>query len=320
MSGKIIPTNRIEWQDAVLGNEEAFVNGFKDLGVDQKLIDENLELYRIAEGYSPVRTLGYGAHAGAVLGAFLFPGIGAVVGASLGTFLVAKAKAMKTVLKTIFKIYDYRVEQTITKQVKIPLFRFSSPQITGSKVTYREMESEQTEGGWSISVLGTGMGATQTFKVKHSAEFESTNGAYKLIFVPVTLQISLVSIYMGSECVGRGLRAEMCTMKGEYSFNKGIASIPESIGSQDIPQEDVEGHLFPLAEDTSGGIATYTQTWVDANEISVMIGIEAFDIKGSSKAVIKQERELELKFALPTGRNYLLKPIKDGHGLVWKME
>ena len=349
MDGRIIPIKRTEWNEKILRDDKEFERGFRELGLDPEIVQGDLKAYW--EATSPLRVpprtrgrVAFGSHEGRE--------------AWIQRRWKEKAESAKNGLKKLLRKREYRIEDSVIAQVKVPLFRLHSPKVKGSKVIYEEAQSKETEVTWAVTILGTGMGATQSFGVRYAASFESTNGICKLIFAPVSIQVSLIGVYQRGKCLAKGLRTEMIGEKNETKINRGIAQLPEgaclqSIGNgedvrtienrRDAPHiwgrffrklrkllpvvatataipgaPDVE--VFPLLEDFTDSIATYERSWMSDDNYEVNLGVEGFNMKASSRADITLKRAISLKFELPAGHNYRLRFLKDMHGLAWIVE
>jgi hypothetical protein len=99
-------------------------------------------------------------------------------------------------------------------------------------------------------------------------------------------------------------------------------------GARDVPAASFDnrpdpshcGVLFPLAGDRPDSISTYNEAWTTADGATLDIAFKAFGADVSTKAELRQEREVLIKIQLPGGADYRLRPLRGQPGLHWCLE
>lgn len=284
---RILPAKRTRWIDAALLDERRFARALHEMGLDARSIKEDLHLYRsrVASGFAAGQSRG----------------------------------RLKSWLLRIIRRREYRTERSRTAQIDVPLFKLHSPAVRGSKATYQEKSAEEARDGWWVTIVGTGMGATQTVRVEYATKFISENGDYKAIFVPVILRVSLIAIYEKGRLQNRRLRTEVDRSTFERAFNKGVKLLSSGELVKDMALTRPKAVSFRLAGDTSQAISTFERTWMVGDEVKTSLGVKMFKIGTTMEVGVRREEKLTLTFDLPGGRDYHLLRLSREHGVVWKV-
>jgi hypothetical protein len=196
-------------------------------------------------------------------------------------------------------------EEVLHEQVRVPLYRFGAPPVSGAKVEYSEGESFVGGGGWNLRFLGVGTGNTTSLDVSKSRTFVASNGACKLVYVPVTVRIARVAIFQGDQLVGRGHEAQVVSPKelgDPHLQRRGCISVAGNT-DDDRPVEHYDVVDLALTGDTSGAVHKDKRSWETnvAREVSIQLNKIA-DV--SALVRVKRTRRLELAFELPAGYDY----------------
>ena len=197
----------------------------------------------------------------------------------------------------------YEVEETIDVPVRVPLFRLHAPAVDGAKVTYSQKIESSGEAGWEIKVFGTGLGSSVTLKASHTTKYETSNGACKRIFLPVTIQVSRLGIYRGGDRVGTTIRTEVSRKGTEGGFVNGI----ELLRTADcalVATSDRRLFTIPAIDDSTGAPLEHEQTFAIGGSFEASLGLKAFDVESSVKAKVERQQEVSLGFTVPGGHDY----------------
>lgn len=211
---------------------------------------------------------------------------------------------------------DYRIEDSIVRQMKIRLFWLNCPDAAGSKVLYKDEVSSEVKGSFEVKVFGTGMGANHSVKISYASEFEAANGACKAIFVHYPLLISLVKVYKNGRLVGKGLRSEV-PESGQREFKLGIGSETKEDSELARAKADIKEENIPLADDRTDSVQTYSRTEEFLSGMETTTGLKAFNIEMTNEVEFKRSNKVTLTFKLPARRNYLLRRDQYGRGIWW---
>jgi hypothetical protein len=311
MDGVMKLAGRKGWLDEALFSRETFERGFLDLGLDPAAVQGIVERYEDAVSILAVPARPpQGMH-------FKDPdGYAAYVSDIIRT----RVESARRRIREILGMQEYRVEKASTQEVRIPLFWLISPPVTGSKTSYKNKTTDKQTSTWSVTVFGTGMGATQSVELTYSSEFRCSNGDCKLIFLPAKIEVHLVGVYEHGRRISGGLRAEMAAVTEDQIINSGVASLPVSDSLQALSEAQLEREQFPLSADTSDETHVYTRTLGSGSEFEFSAGIEVFGLKANPKAKIESKSETELAFQLPAGHDYMLKRTRNGSGIWWSVD
>ena len=294
----------VEYQD-----EAFFRSGFIDLGVAPEKIDDLARHYRETKKhvemiYSQRAPAGFQGRDG------------------LGTWFAMKRDRVKAAwnaaFQEIFRNREFLIEDSCKRTIEVPLFRLNSAPVKGSRAVYEEIITSQAELSWRITVLGTGMGATQGVEVSYATKLQSQNGDPKLLFIPVRVVVYLIGVYERGTCIGKGLRTEMEEIKNDRLL-PGLRSDPDSADLPAVPQSELYTETFPLSGDASRNIQTYRQGFKNGTEFEIGSGIEAFALAAKSNIKISQKRDLSLTYDLPSGHDYEAIRANGQSGVWWRI-
>lgn len=241
----------------------------------------------------------------------------------LGTWFAMKRDYIKRIwenaVKDILGKYEYVTEDSTRQQIEIPLFYLNSPPVTRSRTVYEEIVTSEAGQSWAITVVGTGMGATQSFGVTDSTKFESQAGDSKLVFIPATILVSLVSTYERGKLVATGLRTEMEEIKPDH-WLPGLSSQSDLTGREIPPGLKIHSRrTIPLARDVSTSISSISHSEKAGVQFDVDIGIDLFKLTVKSRIKIRQDHEIRLTFDLPAGHDYELLTVENRSGVWWRI-
>jgi hypothetical protein len=168
-----------------------------------------------------------------------------------------------------------------------------------------------------MTVLGTGMGATQSVSVTCTSEFEAIEGECKSIFVAFPLRVYLIGIYEKGALIGRGLRSEVPEDQ-RSSFTLGIKSATDTESISASRNADLSEEVFQLSGDSSTAVHTFSRVEEEKAQFELKSGLRVFELDLSSKTEISRTSKIKLTFKLPAGFDYRLKYDRDGSGIWWR--
>lgn len=222
-------------------------------------------------------------------------------------------------------ILNQRKYVDISSTVKletIPLFRLHLPKVDGAKiaksrVVYRESDEEEKQSNWSFRIFGNGMGKTKSVSVSCSADVTAENGQCKMIFVKIPVRVTKVEVWDKNKFVNTFLRTEIDAFASEIKFHSGARKCRKSDCKKDRDLVAPPSDFFPLSTSGKNYVAVYTEAWRYASGRKITLGIKAFGIESEMSLNIFRVKELMLRFELPGGYDYLLRPLEDKNGIKW---
>lgn len=211
-------------------------------------------------------------------------------------------------LKDLVNQLEYREEGSKFELVHVPLFKLHSPPVKKARVTYRESDVPKKERGWLVKFFGIGMGPTKTFKVVYEPDFVSERGQCLQIYVPLVLHIRNMGVYKAGVLQGRGIRAEVESIKEESTLRKR--------GCNKLPKDECASKTLTGKRQTKQySLSKYEVTQLEKFKLSLpfnvarnveMHFVEVFGKSFDALARVRHERQLELEFELPGSRDYNL--------------
>jgi hypothetical protein len=205
-------------------------------------------------------------------------------------------------------------------EISIPIFKLHLPPTKGSRVTYSEDQGIEGDHNWSLKVFGSGLGANQTINVSSSLSFVAEKGKCQAAFLPVPMKITHVCFYKGDK-IKKYYKIEVDPERSKVHFNKGLKLCSKKDCKQDLESAESVREIFPLREASRTSSATYTRQLAYEGKKELEVGIKPFQQIGSTvKVSIKRLKKVGLKFELPGGYDYYLRPLRRTHGIVWQVE
>lgn len=211
-------------------------------------------------------------------------------------------------LKNLVEQLEYRDEGSKYELVQVPLFKLHSPPVKKARVTYRESDLPEKDRGWLVKFFGIGMGPTKTFKVVYEPDFISERGECLQIYVPLVLHIRNIGVYKAGVLQGRGIRAEVESIKEESTLRKR--------GCHKLPKIECANKKLPGRHEAKEySLSKHSATQVEKFKLNLPFNIarnielhfvEVFGKSFDALARVKHERKLELEFELPGSHDYHL--------------
>lgn len=234
-----------------------------------------------------------------------------------GEYATNYFELLSTELKRILGFLDLRIEKEELKEIKIPLFKFNSPQCKGSMVVYENTNTQRIKNAYDISILGTGLGTTKSLSLSFTHSFTSCDGVYLLIFAPVTIKNSLIGVYERGKRTRKILRTEWVIDES--------SKVIDNIGCEELSREEFLQSIdpvkslrkYPLSKAPSNSNPTYKILLNGSEEFNYQVGINAFNLSGNCKANISKSRDVKLEFKLPPGHDYQVNTIMNDNGILW---
>jgi hypothetical protein len=222
--------------------------------------------------------------------------------------------------ETYLSPYTYEIEETVLRQVDIPLCRIHAPGVDRASVAYQQEVTEEQSTAWKLTVFGTGLGADQTFSVGYKDTLKVGRGDYKQLVVPLMLQVSRVAVYKSRKHIKVILRVEPAPADQVTYFSIAPISLTDADLANDLARATRVEEVIPYARDRSQAVHEVERSVTATKKFTLTVGVEAFDLKGTCEATIKRERKVVLKCELPAGHDYRRKRLRDLPGYVWQVD
>jgi hypothetical protein len=338
MKAKIINKNHSDWYSSAAFNEAMLLQGLHEIGLENSTIEECVKGLINFKKEENDRILLEQFHDPRYLRHYREGGFGLDLDRvkdkdyltqleefkrnnsllryhSDGEYANGYCKSVIDKLKELLGFIEFRVEEYELIDLKLPIFKFNSPNIKGSEVIFETSDTHSEKNDCTFSIFGTGLGDTKSISLSFSNTFESRDGAYKLVFIPIKIKNSLISLYEKGKIKKQFIRSELHENEiGEY-YEIGIDSMDKNEYFKLIEPIKTK-RKFKLSGDKTPSKHTYKETINSSEAFSYEIGINAFKLNGNCKVNISRRREVKLELKLPTGNDYVLKEIMNGFGII----
>lgn len=304
---QVVELYRQDWRQALNYDIKPFVQAFSDLGLGQDAIQGDVEAY--LEARKPLALP-------AVPEGIRFKSMDDY-DRMAGPIRKRRWDSFSQTISDLIARREYLIEDSEIHTITLPLFWLTCPTPSRSKVQYNEEVTEGGKGSWKMTVLGTGMGSTQSVSVTCTSEFEATEGECKSIFVAFPLRVYLIGIYEKGVLIGRGLRSEVPEDQ-RSSFTLGIKSATDTESDTASRKADLSEEVFQLSGDSSKAVHTFSRMAEGKEQFELKSGLRVFELDLSSKTEVSRTSKIKLTFKLPAGFDYRLKYDRDGSGIWWR--
>jgi hypothetical protein len=214
-------------------------------------------------------------------------------------------------LRNWFSGRSFRVDDTTTTDVRIPLFVLSAASVPGCTASFSREQTAEGQLSWDVTIFGTGLTATGSLEVSTSATFTAASGEAKVVFLPGSLTVEKVTALKHGRVVGRGYRVDGSRFKSDSQ--PGLRLLAPSMV---LPAGELVSK-YPLADDTTGALAKYKYSDKASASKELQLGIKAFGVDVKLKAEAKRSTSVEVTYELKGGFDYELRRFAEGDGLVW---
>jgi hypothetical protein len=172
----------------------------------------------------------------------------------------------------------FRVDDVARSEVRLPLFLLAAPTPEGCSATFSSTTMAGRALTWSVKLFGSGLGGSSTLWVTSTWRFRSAAGERKLVFVPMTVTSAAVTLLDGTQVVG--------TTTQVVASEVSTATAPGLL----LLAPDADTALgrpimrYPLADDGTGGLATYEHKYEGHRAGRIEIGVTAFGAQAPARS------------------------------------
>jgi hypothetical protein len=205
-----------------------------------------------------------------------------------------------------------RVEERDNVKLQLPLFIISAAKVPGCATAFTMEHTKAQDLGWSVTILGTGLGADGTVGASASATFRAAAGQTKVVFLPITVAVERVSVLDKGKRVSQGRRIDVSGLS-KQAGNPGLLLLSEDA----MPPFGTRQDRYPLAGDRSGAIASFEYVYTQATNIPMKIGIKTYGVDLGLNFQARLSRNVKLTYDLCGGYDYDLYRTAEGDGVLW---
>jgi len=296
------------WEEAALANRDTFASNLRSLGMSDESIFEVLD----------IRDAGAGKLATAA--ERLEPYRNVMFSVPHPEYVEAQRVYDSTRESAWRNLRDWwnrrvtSIESIAPLEIDIPLFVLGTPIVPGCKAEWASEKEFRAGSGWSLQIVGSGLGSDVGATFIESASFEASSGETKLIFCPVTVQIERIEIREPKKPVIRQWRIDVAGLS-ESRLQLGLLLLDPDV----VPSRGRSVAKYRLADDPSDSIATYTYKYTQTAATRVNVGINIHDVQLGLSAISTFASGVEVKYLLKTGADYELFRSEDSEGLLFDM-
>ncbi len=214
-------------------------------------------------------------------------------------------------LRDWFSGRKFRVDDTTTAEVRIPLFLLSAASVPGCTASFAREETAEGQLSWDVTLFGTGLAGSSSLKVSASATFTAASGEAKVVFLPGSMTVEKVTVLEHGREAGRGYRID--GSRFTHDSQPGLRLLPQSVA---LPGGELVSK-YPLAGDSTGALAKYKYSDEHSASVELSLGIKAFGADLKLKGEAKRNTSVEVTYELKGGFDYELRRFAEGDGLVW---
>ena len=298
----------VRWEDVALDNPQRFAAEMAVLGLQDEHIQSALNLVTSAQ--AEIRRTVWGVDADELIDPQA-PPTSEQAAEEHRVYSSARASAVSKMADWM-RQRSIRIEESTTTQLRFPLFVISAASVPGCATSFAIEDTKDQDIGWSVTILGTGLGADSTVHASTSATFRAAAGEAKVVFLPVTIVVERVSIMNRGKPVSQGHRIDVSGLSKQKG-NPGLLLLAADARPLFGRQED----RFELAGDTTGEIASFVVNYGRTRKLPVRIGVRAYGVDLGLSFQTAIERRVTMAYDLAGGYDYELYRTAEGDGVLW---
>lgn len=204
------------------------------------------------------------------------------------------------------------VEDRVRINLKLPLFIISAAKAPGCATSFTMEHTRAQDLGWSVTILGTGLGADSAVSASASATFRVAAGESKVVFLPITVAVERVSVLDRGKPVSQRHRIDVSGLN-KQTGDPGLLLLSEDA----MPPLGIRKHKYELAGDRSGAIASFEYVYTQASDIPMKVGIKTYGVDLGLSFQTTLNRNVKLAYDLCGGYDYDLYQTAEGDGVLW---
>lgn len=302
LPGNVAIGGQKDWVDAALQSHAAFGSGLRSIGLPEEEVERAVSLRDDTEAQ---------LHAIELEIEIYHPlGVSFAVD-PVPPELYAKRRSVRQRLADYFSDREVRVQDTAVIEVRVPLFVLACADVAGCTATFDRQEMKSRPLTWGLTVFGNGLGGSRELKASAEASFTAAAGQIKVVFQPLKLMLQRVVVLLDGRQVGGGVQVDTGSVRTDSSPGLRLLS------AEARPPAGPPVWRYPLADDTTGALATYKRTYERTSKRNLSLGVDAFHTKVSLTVGAELTTQVELQYELRGGHDYTLLRAAEGDGLLW---
>jgi len=215
-------------------------------------------------------------------------------------------------LRKWWKDRSIRIEDRIEVPLRLPLFLLSAAGIPGCTASFTVEGGHEREFSWSVTVLGSGLGADSNVRTSASATFKARSGERKVAFLPVMISVEKVAVVERGKAISHGHRIDVAGLHGQAN-DPAVMLLEESA----VPPLGPREHRYQLSDDATGGIATYTFRYWRSRRLPVRLGVKAYGTEIGLSVTSEMDQSTTLTYELIGGHDYSVHRPAYWDGVLW---
>jgi len=306
--GAVADVTVIPWEEAALANPSRFADELRTLGLRVEDIDASVDLAASGKAEADTAVSNFWATRGHNF--FEDP---ADPARAKQIYNSAQASGLSK-LRNWWKDRNIciQVEERTEVSLQLPLFLISAPGIPGCSATFTTESFEGHGFGWSVTIMGTGLGADSSVQASASATFKAASGETKVVFLPATVFVEKITVLDRGAPIYNGYRIDVA---GIHKQNYAPAVM--LLDANSLPPLGRKDKDYQLGGDTSGGITTYKHTYMRTKKPFKRLGIKTHGVELELSVQSEMSKRKELVYDLRGGYDYVLHRVADWDGLLW---
>ncbi len=295
----------VTWDEAALDDRAAFYTELRAVGLSERGIAEALEVRdEAAAKLLPAQER-------------LKPYENVMFFESPPEYIDAQNFYFKTRQTALGRLGDWwRERVTIVDAVdsytaRIPLFVLGTPAVRGCTSKWSREIISGISGGGTLSIAGSGFASDSASTYVESAVFQADSSDIKLIFCDVKLRLEHIEIREPAKPAIRAWRIDLAG--SDRSVSPGLLVLAPG----KVPPRGEFVRPYPLAGDTSGALATYSETYKQQKNKQAKVGFKVKGVELGLTTKSDYSDGVKMEFQLKGGSNYGLYYAQDCDGVLF---
>ncbi len=223
----------------------------------------------------------------------------------------ARSAGLST-LRSWWKDRSIRIEDRNEVLLQLPLFLISAAAAPGCTASFTMEGGQAQEFSWSVTILGTGLGADSSIRTSASATFRVAAGETKVVFLPATVFVEKVVVLDRGTLISHGYRIDVAGLHKQI-YDPAVMLL----AADAVPPLGTIERRYKLSGDLTGDIATYGYTFTRFRKRPLRLGIKAYGTELGLSVLSVMEKRMELTYELRGGYNYALHRVAEWDGFIW---
>jgi hypothetical protein len=191
------------WEEAALANPSRFAEDLRALGLRDEDFQRSVDLAASVKAKADAAVRDFWATRPLHLNEDPFEAVEAD-----RIYNSARAPGLRK-LRSWWKDRSIRIEDRNEVPLRLPLFLISAAKTSGCTASFTMEGGQEQEFGWSVTILGTGLGADSSIRTSASATFRAMAGETKVVFLPTAVSVEKVAVLERGTPISHGYRIDV---------------------------------------------------------------------------------------------------------------